>query len=52
MQMVVAIACWQIWKDKCRKVFQKKNPDPERSIRLIQWAVAELMQQEEEKKGR
>ena len=36
----------------CRKVFQKKNPDSERSIRLIQWAVAELMQQEEEKKGR
>ena len=28
MRIVVAMTWWQIWKERCRKIFQKKNPDP------------------------
>ena len=44
MQIVVTMTCWQIWKDRCRKVFRKKNPDPKRCVRTIEGAVGEVMQ--------
>ena len=43
MRIVVAMTWWQIWKERCRKIFQKKNPDPWRSIRKIQKDIVELM---------
>ena len=47
--MVAAITCWQIWKDRCRKVFKRKSLDPIRSIRKIQTVIEELMKIESEK---
>ena len=52
MRIIVAMIWWQIWKERCRKVFRKKNPNPWRSIRKIQKDVTELMALEgDEKRG-
>ena len=49
VQMVVEIICWQIWKDRCRKVFKRRNPESIRSIRKIRAVIEDLMKIESEK---
>ena len=45
---MVVITCCQIWKDRCRKVFKRKSPDPIKSMRKIQAVTEELMKIESE----